>query len=115
MSSRLRTLFVAATALCGPALFAGAQIQSSGLGDVDPWGAGFLERGEQGFGNDLWTGSEADYLLALMERMDVSLLSPPERALLSRALRSPSAAPEGDLADILMEQRIRLLLACLWR
>ncbi|WP_084399302.1 hypothetical protein [Henriciella aquimarina] len=110
MPSR-RQVALISLALAGLALPATAQIQSSGLGDLNAWGASYLERGEAPLQDGLWTGSDPEYLLALMERIDVSVLSPAERALLSRALRSPATAPEGDLADALQQERLRLLVA----
>lgn len=110
MSSRLHAV---AAGLAGIFMVssAQAQVESSALGDVDPWGANFLERGERGLDEGLWTNSDPEYLLALLERVDVSLLSPSEKTLLSRALRSPAAPPEGDLADELQNRRLELLYA----
>ena len=92
MSSRFRKVAIGLTSLlmAAPAI---AQIESSGLGDLDAWGASFLERGESRFGSGLWSNSDPEYLLALFERIDVSALSTAEKELLSRALRSPASAP----------------------
>ena len=110
MSFRLRAM-AAGLVVLGTGLPAGAQIESSGLRDVSAWGVSFLNRGEADFGQGLWTGSDLDYLLALMDGIDVSALSQAERQLLSRALRAPSAAPESDLTDAFLEARAQLLLA----
>ncbi len=110
MSSRFRALALGLGAVL-MVLPGQAQIESSGLGDVDPWGANFLERGESGFGQGLWSSSDPEYLIVLFEHMDVSLMSESEKALLSRALRSPSASPGGDLAPALQDLRIELLHA----
>ncbi|WP_300391821.1 hypothetical protein [Henriciella sp.] len=110
MSSRLRAA-AAALLFCSASLPATAQIESGGLGDISPWTASFLERGEDGLGRDLWSNSDPEYLIALFEHIDVSRLSPAETSLLSLALRSPAQAPEGDLANMLQAERIRLLLA----
>jgi hypothetical protein len=110
MSSRFRKVAIGLTSLlmAAPAI---AQIESSGLGDLDAWGASFLKRGESRFGSGLWSNSDPEYLLALFERIDVSALSTAEKELLSRALRSPASAPEGDLADELQGVRLDLLHA----
>lgn len=97
-------------ALCLPA---GAQIESSGLGDVSAWGVSYLERNEEGFGQGLWTGSDMGYLLELMESIDVTSLSQPEEQLLSRALRASSATPDvaGRDGEAFQAARVEALLA----
>ncbi|MGB3625065.1 MAG: hypothetical protein WA989_04535, partial [Henriciella sp.] len=109
MSSRalLGALALAAATSVQPAL---AQIQSAGLDDVDSWGVSFLERGEAGFSERLWLGSDNSYLLRLLGDLDVSSMTDAEQALLSRAMRSPSAEPEDEDADALMEARLDLLV-----
>lgn len=106
--ARLLTAVALGLTLAGPV---SAQIESSGLGDLNPWGASLLDRGEDALPDGLWSSSSSEYLLALMERIDPQTLSPAERDLLSRALRSPSAAPEGDLGPAMQAERLRLLMA----
>ena len=98
MSSRFRALALGLGAVL-MVLPGQAQIESSGLGDVDPWGANFLERGESGFGQGLWSSSDPEYLIALFEHMDVSLMSESEKALaICFTGRRSGAGPSG-LAD----------------
>lgn len=110
MSSRPGRL---ASALCALilALPAAAQVQSSGLDDLNPWSASLLERSERGLDSSLWSNSDSEYLLALMERLDVSELSRAERDLLSLALRSPADPPGGEMGAAVQAERLRLLAA----
>lgn len=111
MFSKGGRLGAAVTALALAAGPASAQIQSMGLDDVDAWGTSLLERGEPAFSDRVWSGSDAEYLVSLLGQIDVEALSPPEKAILSRALRSPAASPSGDLIDELMMMRIEMLAA----
>ncbi len=101
-------LVVLAMAFAMPAT---AQIESTGLGDLDAWGVSFLDRSETPFSQRLWSGSDEDYLLALMERIEVDALTPAERSLVSRAMRSPSTGPSGEMGQALLNERLRLLMA----
>lgn len=87
------------------------QIQSAGLDDVDSWGVSFLERGEPGFSERLWLGSDNAHLVRLLGELDVSAMTDAEKKLLSRAMRSPAASPEGDEAEALTQARLDLLMA----
>ncbi|WP_300377805.1 hypothetical protein [Henriciella sp.] len=109
-SARTWTAGIIATALCLPGA---AQIESSGLGDVSAWGVSYLDRSEEDFGRGLWTGSDIGYLLDLMEGIDVTSLSLPEKQLLSRALRAPSSAPDtaGSEDKAFQAARVEALLA----
>ena len=104
---------IAAISLIGSAT---AQIvESEGLGEIDPWGSGYISRGEGAFSSDLWTGSRAEDLIPLLQRtalgrVDRILMSPAEYSLLRRALLSPAERPQGK-TDGLLEERIRLLRA----
>lgn len=106
MSSRLIAPVLLAGAL---SLTAGAQIRSSGLEDVSGWTSNLLERGETAISDRVWASSEADFLLSLMEGLNVEEMTEAERELLSRLLRSPSAKPSGEGADALQAERLRLL------
>ncbi|WP_370236494.1 MULTISPECIES: hypothetical protein [Henriciella] len=103
------TGFAAALALV--ALPASAQIEAGGLDDVDSWGVSLLERGEAGLSERVWSGSDGEYLFGLLSAIDVEALSEPERAVLSRALRSPANGIRGDVANELAEKRLGLLMA----
>ena len=106
MFSRRLCVSLAAICLAGTA---GAQISSSGLGEVDGWGAGYLGSGERGFDNDIWKGSDADLLLPVFRSIEVAKLSPGERAILRRLLLSSADSPPGDAADELLGERARLV------
>lgn len=110
MSSRKLRPSLIAIAMAA-ALPVTAQIESAGLGDLDAWGVSFLDRGEDGFSERLWSGSDEEYLLALMERIDVTAMTPAERSLVSRAVRSPADAPSGDFSQEMLTERLRLLQA----
>ncbi|MEM5515866.1 hypothetical protein WNY37_02820 [Henriciella sp. AS95] len=100
-----------AAALVLAVLPANAQIESAGLDDVDSWGVSLLERGEQSLGDQVWSGSDGDYLLELLNAIDVDQLTVPERDVLSRALRSPANGLRGDDAAAVLAKRLDLLVA----
>ncbi len=112
-SRLLASVALSTLALTGPA---GSQgVFEGGLGEIDPWGAGYISRGEGAFPTSLWTGSRAEELIPLlrrtaMGRVDRILMTPAEHDLLRRALLSPAEKPQGS-ADGLLEERIRLLRA----
>jgi len=84
-------------------------ITSSGLGEVDPWGVGFLEHGEQALPSNMWRASEAETLLPLMRNVRTRNLTPAERSLLRRAILSPALKPDGDKADDVLAERARIM------
>jgi hypothetical protein len=88
---------------------ADAQIRTSGLDDVNAWNTNLLARGERALSDRIWTSSDADFLLDLMNSLEVETMTEAERDLLSRALRSPSAAPRGEGAAELQTKRLELL------
>jgi hypothetical protein len=97
------------------------EVEIAGLGPVDPWGSGFLSGSEGALSSDLWTGSSAPDLFALMARLvpggaERPSLTPTERALLRRVVLSAGTRPQGEAlsptgTDALMAERIRLLRA----
>lgn len=113
-SERLRTLIAAALFACAVPAIA-QSVESEGLGQVDPWGSGYIARGDGAFASDLWSGSRSEDLIPLMRRTatapaDRMMLTPVEHALLRRVLLSPAARPQGS-PDGLMEERIRMMRA----
>ncbi|MAI90959.1 hypothetical protein [Ponticaulis sp.] len=107
---------IAATALGGlmvaaPMASSQAMFESTGLGDIDPWGVGTLSQADGAFPLTLWQGSEAEDLLPVLMRIDARSLTPVSRDILRRVLLSSSRAPEGEGADQLLAQRIRLIWA----
>lgn len=108
MFSRAAASAILAALLISPA---GAQIRSSGLGDVNAWSTNLLERGEGAVSDRIWASSDGEYLISLMQSLDVASMSEAERELLSRALRSPSVAPRNEDGDALQLERLKLLSA----
>ncbi|MAK59629.1 MAG: hypothetical protein CMK09_01500 [Ponticaulis sp.] len=84
-------------------------LESTGLGDIDPWGVGRLSRAEGALPVTLWQGSSVDSLMPLLGRLGVYQLSPTTRDLLQRVLLSPGRAPAGEDSDRLLAQRMRLI------
>lgn len=93
------------------ALPAAAQIRSSGLDDVNAWSTNLLDRGEGAVSDRIWASSDTEYIISLMQALDVSSMTEAEQALLSRTLRSPSVAPRGGDGDALQLERLKLLSA----
>ena len=108
MSSSLKAgLSVAAlAALASPAM---AQEQLGGLGMIDPFGRGYLERGEPAMPTNMWKASRTEDLLPLMEDVRTRQLTPAERMLLRRVVLSPAARPEGENAEAVLAERARIL------
>ncbi|MEZ5945998.1 MAG: hypothetical protein R3C04_03955 [Hyphomonas sp.] len=94
-----------AACLAGPA---SAQIEDSGLGQVDPWGLGFLEQGEPSFQTAMWRGARTQDLLPMLQAVRTSGLTPAERALLRRMVLSAALAPVGDEKDDMLAERARI-------
>lgn len=95
----------AAVIACG----AEAQIVSSGIGEIDPWGMGYLEADEQSLPSNMWKASNADDLVPLMRKVRTRSLTPAERALLRRAVLSPALKPNGKQADDVLAERARIM------
>lgn len=108
MSSRLKSAFVAA-ALGALALPASGQVQLGGLGEIDPFGVGFLEEGETAMPTNQWKASRTEDLLPLLGQVRTRQLTPSERTLLRRVMLSPAARPEGERADEVAAERARIL------
>ena len=109
-----RHLAVSALASVGlaclaPSGFSQGALQSTGLGEIDPWGIGAISRAEGALPVTLWQGSEAEILRPLLTRINVRGLTPVTRDLLTRTLLSPSRAPTGEGSDELMAERMRLI------
>jgi len=87
-----------------------AQVASEGMGDLDAWGARHLQTDEPDFPPELWTGSDDETLLGLMQSIRTGQLTPSERALLRRVVLSPTLRPTGENAEALLAERARLML-----
>jgi len=94
-----------AALLVGPA---SAQIEDSGLGQVDPWGLGFLTPSDTAFQTGTWRGARSEDLLPMLKDVRTSGLTPAERTLLRRVILSPALAPVGDEADAMLAERARI-------
>ncbi|MEM9054068.1 MAG: hypothetical protein AAGB16_01975 [Pseudomonadota bacterium] len=105
-----KALLAGAAMLAFP-LTAQSQVQSEGMSDITAWGARYLEASETEFPTRLWQGSSDETLLALMKDVNTTRITPAERKLLRRAILSPTRRPTGDLADELLAERARLMLA----
>ncbi|MEM8617366.1 MAG: hypothetical protein AAGF20_10570, partial [Pseudomonadota bacterium] len=101
-------LTIAALCVCTAAQ---AQVKSEGMGDISAWGARYLNTGEPEFPPDVWSRSDDETLLDLMQQARTLRISPAERQLLRRVVLSPATAPRGDKAEALLSQRARLMLA----
>lgn len=88
---------------------ADGQIEESSLGQVDPWGMGFLESGEPALPTGMWDESRADDLLTMMRRVRTRGLTPAERTLMRRMVLSPAKKPTGDKAGELLAERARIV------
>lgn len=96
-------------ALVQPAAIAQSTFQSTGLGEIDPWGIGSISRADGALPVTMWRGSEDKTLKQLMERINTQGLTPVGRKLLTRILLSPSQAPVGSEDDSLLGERMRLI------
>ena len=95
-----------AFALAGPA---GAQVQSSGLGEPDLWSVGFLENRAVALPEEAWAASDSDDLLTLTRAARTRNLSPAVQMLMRRLVLSPATAPNDDKSDDLLAERARLM------
>ncbi|MEO0607837.1 MAG: hypothetical protein AAFY82_06365 [Pseudomonadota bacterium] len=100
-------LLVIALSVAGPV---SAQIEDESMDDLNAWGQRLLASGEKEFPTSLWRGSDDEKLLALLQSVRAADLSPAERALLRRAVLSPATAPDGENAEALLAERVRLML-----
>ncbi len=97
---------VCALAMAFPAT---AQIEDTGLGMVDPWGMGFLDRDEPALPTSMWTASRTEDLLPLMQRVRTRGLTPVERTLMRRMALSPARKPTGAKSAELLAERARIM------
>ena len=95
----------------GAAGLASAQVESESLDDLSAWGQRYLSVEEYEFPSSLWRNSNDDTLLALMQTVRTSDLSPAERRLLRRTILSPATRPRGAKAEALLAERASLMLA----
>ncbi|MEM0985529.1 MAG: hypothetical protein AAGJ32_04725 [Pseudomonadota bacterium] len=90
-------------------LCAHSQVEVGGIGDVDPFGTGYLSGDETAMPTDMWKASRTGDLLSLMEKVRTSPLTPAERSLLRRVVLSPAARPSGENAEQVLAQRARIM------
>lgn len=90
-------------------MFAAAQVSSSGLGELDLWGAGFLSPAQTPLPEQAWVASDGADLLALTKSARVRALSPAEQVLMRALVLSPVAGPKGKKGDALLAERARLM------
>ncbi|WP_022693849.1 hypothetical protein [Ponticaulis koreensis] len=105
------TAIAAVLAVSAVPVTASAQsfLESTGLGDIDPWGVGTISRADGALPLTMWEGSTTEDLLPLFARLNPRGLTPTMNTFLRRVLLSPSRAPEGAGADQLLAQRMRLI------
>lgn len=91
--------------------YASAQgtFESSGLGDIDPWGVGTLSRAEGALPNTLWQNSDEKTLSTLFSRTSPRALSPVARELVARTMLSSARRPEGERSDELLLKRLKII------
>ena len=87
---------------------ASAQIEDSGLEQVDPWGVGYLGEAEPSFRTKMWRGARSEDLLTLMQAARTSGLTPAEHMLMRRLVLSPARAPGGSGSEALLAERARI-------
>ena len=94
-------------------LSASAQLgfESTGLGEVDPWGIGALSRAEGALPSTLWKDSETKLLSSLFSKISERNLTPLTRDLLRRVVLSSSQSPSGKDTEKLLAQRLKLIWA----
>ncbi|MEO0815928.1 MAG: hypothetical protein AAFX86_01350 [Pseudomonadota bacterium] len=96
-------------ALTLPAFAQVEEFELGGLGDIDPFGRGYLEAGETAMPTNMWKASRTEDLLPLMRQVRTRQLTPAERTLLRRVVLSPAARPEGERANEVLGERARIL------
>jgi len=73
----------------------GTAIQVDSLSEIDPDSAGILTVEDEGFGIDMWRGTDRRVVDALLPRLPVKAASSAMRGLMRRLLLSAAAVPEG--------------------
>ncbi|MEO0785894.1 MAG: hypothetical protein AAFY10_09355 [Pseudomonadota bacterium] len=112
MFCKVRALAASAFAALAVAAGAAAQVEEfemGSLGDIDPFGRGYLEAGETAMPTNMWKASRTEDLLPLMRQVRTRQLTPAERTLLRRVVLSPAARPEGERANDVLGERARIL------
>ena len=102
-------ILAACAVLFSLGLTANAQLRSEGLDDLNLWGVNFLEKDETALSDQSWSASDGETLLALTRRARTRKLSPVEQDLMRRLVLSSADAPEGEAADALLAERVRLM------
>ncbi|MEM1105428.1 MAG: hypothetical protein AAGH87_03485 [Pseudomonadota bacterium] len=111
-SSIARWAGAAAAAALAVAASAAAQVEAleiGTLGDIDPFGRGYLQAGETAMPTNMWAASRTEDLLPLMREVRTRQLTPAERTLLRRVVLSPAARPSGERASEVLGERARIL------
>ncbi|MDZ4760056.1 MAG: hypothetical protein SGJ21_03170 [Alphaproteobacteria bacterium] len=107
MSARNRLpiyAFLAALCLTSPGW---AQVSSGPLGQVDPWGVGWLGKAEGALPSTFWANTDAATLGPILASLRPETLSPAATLALRRVLLSSAKGPE-DGAELIPE-RLRLI------
>lgn len=101
--------FIAALSAVSFSASAQGTFESTGLGEIDPWGVGALARNEGALPNTLWQNSDPEILSDLMARTNPRALSPAARELVARAVLSSARRPAGDNSDDLLRKRLKII------
>jgi hypothetical protein len=105
MSARISGLGAAILlALSTPAV---AQVASAPLGQLDPWGVGWLSKTEGALATSIWSNTTSDALAPLYAGLQPQQLSPAGRAALRRVTLSSAKGPADGAA--LIPERLRLI------
>lgn len=106
MSARTSAaLFALALASAAPST---AQVASAPLGQLDPWGVGWLGRNDGQLPTSIWANTSEEALGPIYAELKPSQLSPAGRAALRRlALSSAKGPPDG--AAGLIPERLRII------
>lgn len=108
MISIKHLVFGAIAAISLPAT-AQSTFESSGLGDIDPWGVGTLARSDGALPNTLWSNSDPEVLDDLFMRTNPRSMSPVARELVARAVLSSARRPDGADGDQLLRKRLNII------
>jgi hypothetical protein len=105
MSARISGLGAAILlALSAPAA---AQVASAPLGQLDPWGVGWLSKTEGALPTSIWSNTTSDALAPLYASLQPQQLSPAGRAALRRVALSSAKGPADGAA--LIPERLRVI------
>ncbi len=110
--SALKSMIVAASALATTLVIPSAHgqgVTSSGpLGQLNPWGVGWIGAHEGALPATLWDRTEAKDLAPLLQTIQPAALTPMEQDIIRRVVLSGGRAPGGSDTALAL-QRIRLL------